>query len=284
MRYLAGPRAYYSLFGKRGLLLGAKARILRRQVEVTVRHSSVLHPLHLRLRTTDVGSCREIVINNQYDCNLTHSPRVIVDAGANIGLASIFYANRYPAARIIALEPEASNYRMLRKNVAPYPAVSALQAALWKSNGQVDLIDPGEGHTTFQTREGSDQGTKQSMRVPALTVDQVMDNFGIDWIDLLKVDIEGAEKEVFEYSGAWISRVGVIAAELHDSIRPGTSTTARAATQQFELSWQRGETTYWARRGMASPSLGQPSRSMGPKAQLKILAVDAQMTYRTSER
>lgn len=284
MRYLAGPRAYYSLFGNRGLLLGATARILRRQVEITVRHSSVLHPLHLRLRTTDVGSCREIVIKNQYECNLTHSPRVIVDAGANIGLATIFYANQYPGARIIALEPEASNYRMLRKNVAPYPAVSTLQTALWRSNGQVDLIDPGEGHTTFQTREGTDRATKQSMRVPSVTVDQLMHNFGIDWIDLLKLDIEGAEKEVFQCSGAWISRVGVIAAELHDFIRPGTSTTARAATRQFELSWQRGETTYWARRGTASPPSSEPSRPIDQKEQLKILAVDAQKSYRASER
>ena len=52
--------------------------------------------------------------------DLPFTPKTIVDAGANIGMASIFYSHRYPAAKIIALEAEGSNFAALCKNVEPY--------------------------------------------------------------------------------------------------------------------------------------------------------------------
>ena len=275
MVYLTGPRMYYSLFGAGGLFLGAKARILRRQIEVSVKHAALLHPLYLRLRTTDVASCREILIRGQYECHLDRTPRVIVDGGANIGLAAVFYANRYPGARIIALEPESSNYTMLRKNVAPYPNVSAVQAALWSSNTEVDLIDLDARHTTFQTRETAVASKRALARVKAITIDRLIRDFDIDWIDLLKIDIEGAEKDVFEFPERWISRVGVVAVELHDYIRPGSTETVRAATRDFSLMWQHGETSYWARKGLASPQLDEAPRSMDKKFPLEIVGHDA---------
>ena len=60
--------------------------------------------------------------------------------------------------------------------------------------------------------------------IRGITMNELFDEFGIDRIDLLKLDIEGAEKEVFG-SGptAWLDRVGVIAIELHDCFKPGCS-------------------------------------------------------------
>jgi hypothetical protein len=68
---------------------------------------------------------------------------------------------------------------------------------------------------------------------------------GIECIDLLKMDIEGAEREVFE-SGEWISRVGAIAIELHDHIKPGCRLAVEALTKGWK-SWQRGEVTFFVR-------------------------------------
>ena len=70
-------------------------------------------------------------------------PPVIIDAGANVGLSAVFYANRFPNARIIAIEPEPSNYEMLKRNVVPYSNVTPVQAALWKENGPLRLFDTG---------------------------------------------------------------------------------------------------------------------------------------------
>lgn len=254
--YLVGPRMYYSIFGIKGVLLGAEARLLRKPMEVRIGHPSLRYPVHLRLRTTDVALCREILVRGQYECSLARPPRVIVDAGANIGLASVFYANKYPGATIVAVEPEPSNYLMLQKNTARYPNIMTVQAALWNRDTDVDIVDLHSGHLAFQTRErGTSTNRNVVSTVAALTMDRLMAKFSITAVDLLKVDIEGAEKELFETDARWLSRVGVIAVELHDSIRPGVSASVEAAAKPFAVSWRCGEVTYWAREGLLSASL-----------------------------
>lgn len=255
MNGLKGPQMYYSLFGTRGLLLGAKARLLGRSVEVTVAVPNIAHPVHLRLRTTDVALCREILLRGQYEWAFSRSPRVIVDAGANVGLAAIFYANKFPASRIVAIEPEPSNYEVLKKNAAPYPGIVTVHAALWRDNQPLGILDPGTGHLTFRTR-GIEESTVTENRqvVRGVTLDSLMKELGISHVDLLKVDIEGSEKEVFENSNAWIDKVGVLAIELHDWIQSGCSDSVRMAASDFDFTCQRGETTYFVRKELASHS------------------------------
>lgn len=249
---------YYSILGLKGLWLGAEARLLRTKIDAEVKHPDFPYPIHLRLRTTDVALCREILIRRQYECLLAQPPRVIVDAGANIGLASLFFARRYPDARVIAIEPESSNYAMLLKNTAPYPNIVAVRAALWNRDTELDLVDLGSGHTNFQTAEaaGDKKGSVIS-KVRAMTIDRLMAEFDINTIDLLKLDIEGAEKELFEGPLDWVRRVGVFAVELHERLRPGLAKSAEKAMRPFEESWMRGDVTYFARKGFASESLQQ---------------------------
>ena len=61
------------------------------------------------------------------------------------GFASIYFANKYPGAKIIAIEPEQSNFELLKDNIAPYPNIIPIQAALWHKNEEINLIDPGLG-------------------------------------------------------------------------------------------------------------------------------------------
>ena len=112
-----GFHLYYDLFGAAGLFLAARSRLSGRKMEVATGVPGVLHPVRLRVRTTDIGMCHEILIKRSYRNDLPAAPEVIIDAGANIGLTSIFFANEYPNARIIAIEPEASTTRCARKLV-----------------------------------------------------------------------------------------------------------------------------------------------------------------------
>lgn len=257
---------YYSILGVKGLLLGAQARVLKKRIEVSIQHPHLRCPVHLRLRTTDVALCREIFVQNLYGCDMAHPPRVIVDAGANIGLASVFYAHRYPEARIIAIEPEPSNYQVLLKNTACYPRITPVLAALWDRNEDIDVVDVGFGHTAFQTQEiKADAARSMVARAKAITMDRLLTEFDISAIDLLKIDIEGAEKELFEGPVEWIERVGVIAIEVHEHMRPGSNACVQAATREFETSWTQGDVTYLARKGLASPTSGpSPSDSVLP--------------------
>jgi FkbM family methyltransferase len=247
-------------------------------IEVAVAAPGILHPVYLRARTTDIGMCREILVKRQYSCEFQTAPRVIVDAGANIGLTSVFFANKYPNAHIIALEPEVSNYRMLQRNISAYPNIKAINAALWSENCELDIFDPEQGHSAFQVRCKSEAAYIDSRRAHAITLDALMSDLDISHIDLLKVDIEGAEKEVFSKSLRWIGCVDAIAIELHDWLRPGCRESVKQAAGEFNVEWSEGETTYLAKQGSTLTESRPPFPVLSPetiqKFPLKILSIE----------
>jgi FkbM family methyltransferase len=272
-----GFALYYDLFGAAGLFLAARSRLSGRKMEVATAVPGVLHPVRLRVRTTDIGMCHEILIKRCYRSDLLAAPAMIIDAGANIGLTSIFFANEYPNARIIAIEPEGSNFEMLQKNTGPYRNIEVVNAALWGENRELDIFDPQEGHSAFQIKSESPRGDVRPKKVRGVTVDRLMLELGIEFVDLLKIDIEGAELEVFADPVRWIDRVGLIAIELHEWLRPGCTASVNRATQDFNLREQSGETTYFAKRSSSSRAASnqrpEDLAAVQPKIPLKILSV-----------
>lgn len=230
---------------------------------------------------------RQVFVAGEYDCSLSKPPRVIVDAGANIGLTSVFYASRYPQARVIAIEPEKSNFELLVRNAVAFRNVIPVRAALWNEDRELSLVDPGRGHYGFRTTAGESlPATRVIAKVPGLTMNRLMRDHAIGHIDILKVDIEGAEKELFENASAWIRRVGVISIELHDRIREGCSASFYAAVGGFTREFRRGETTFLMRREYiavnssaeapsSTPSrpglaAGNPASSAAPGKQIRL--------------
>ncbi|MHB8539105.1 MAG: FkbM family methyltransferase [Candidatus Dormibacteria bacterium] len=245
MSILEGIRGHFSLFGPYGVFAAAKARLLRRPLEIKVEVAGISHPVHLRLRTSDVSLFDEIIVNAEYAWESFPSPRVIVDAGANAGLTSVFYANRYRGAKIIAVEPEPSNFALLKKNVTPYPNIIAVQAALWKENIMLSIHDPGRGKWGFQTRN---ERESNNVRVRGLTLDRLMDEYDCSYIDILKIDIEGSEKELFENPAPWVDKVGMIVIELHDHFKAGCSSSVYSGAKDFQIASCKGETTILLRK------------------------------------
>jgi FkbM family methyltransferase len=241
---LQGLRWYYETCGSRGLWAVASFRVCGSPRELAIVPLQSSHLVHLRIDTSDFCAYRDILIfkSKSYDPGIPpFRPNTIVDAGAHIGMASIFFALQYPMARIIAVEPEPSNFAALVRNTAPYKTIIPIRAALWRQDGEVTL-GPSNAHPkgAFQIVENGNQ------RVPAITMDTLMRETGIDSIDLLKVDIEGAEVEVFE-SCPWIGNVRVIAIELHDRVRPGCSYVVKSAAKHLHCD-QRGEVTFFVRQ------------------------------------
>lgn len=247
---------YRRLFGWRGAWLGLRARLSSRPFEARTIPSGSRHAVTLRLKTTDILTFEKVFLDGEYDLPLARHPRHILDAGANIGLASIYFANQYPNARILAVEPEESNFALLKHNVAPYPNVVPIRAALWGFSGAIDLVDPGIGHWGFRAGNSSGGSALPHVAsVPARTVDDLMTEHGFDAIDLLKLDIEGGELEVLENPSAWIHKVGVLVAELHDRYRVGCSRRFYRATEGFDVEVHKGENVFMVRRDFASPEL-----------------------------
>lgn len=131
-------------------------------------------------------------------------PKTIIDAGANVGLASIYFANRFPHGQILAIEPESSNFEVLKKNVAPYSNIIALHVALWDKTERIRLFDPGIGNLGFRTESGTNsESVGEESMVQAVTVSDLIREYKHERISILKVDIEGSEKEVFSHSSDW---------------------------------------------------------------------------------
>jgi FkbM family methyltransferase len=246
MSVLFGLKSIYRLFGPRGAWLTAISRVLDTPITIVVTDPCLAHPFHLRLRTTDVSLFEEIILNSEYALPLDLSPRTIVDAGANIGLSSLFFANAFPTAQIVAIEPESSNFALLQQNAHPYPSIRPFLGALWSTSAPVCLQDPGTGNWGYRVRTGT--AASEPSSIPAITVDALMQQLSWDHIDILKIDIEGSEKEVFEGAPSWIDRVGILIIELHDRLTAGCSRSVYGATQGFDLEWCKGETRFFFRR------------------------------------
>jgi FkbM family methyltransferase len=176
-------------------------------------------PFYLRPRTSDIGVFRQIILGDAYKISENMSPRFIIDGGANIGLASLYFHNLYPSATILAVEPEPSNYQLLKLNVAAYPQILAIHAALWTRHQKLRIQNEGANKWEFRV-EPADSGE----HIHAYTISDLLCIAKSEVIDILKLDIEGAEYELFSkgYEG-WIDKVKIIMIELHDYIHPDCS-------------------------------------------------------------
>lgn len=249
-RVFCGLRMYQRPLGMKGILAFCAHRAFGRPATLTVRVPHFINPVTLRLRTSDVSVFEEIVVRGQYALSLPLEPETIVDAGANIGLASVYYANRYPKARIVALEPEPSNFDVLLRNVGRYSNIFPIRAALWHRDAYVALHGE-QAPDAAKSKVGFTVGDGDGLPVRAITIPTLMQEAHISSIQLLKVDIEGAEREVFENASDWMGAVSCLAIELHDRFKEGCRAAVSAATEGFRES-QVGETTLYIRESCAA--------------------------------
>ena len=159
----------------------------------------------------------------------------ILDLGGNIGLTAIFYSKLYPNATIITVEPEPNNYELLRRNTRGKENIKAINSAIWFEDRDVEVFDNGYGEWGYEVESGSTPANRVCT-ISATSIDSIIRDFGLQKIDLLKVDIEGSEKELFAYSGVWLEKVNVIVIELHDRMKPGCTKAFFNAIHNFEYS------------------------------------------------
>ncbi len=244
--------SYFRTFGLRACFCWTAARVLNSTLYFTVKRLDCKFPFQVRIPSSDIPIYRQVFNNQEYDFLSVVQPKVIVDAGANIGLASIYFANKYPDAKIIAIEPEQSNFELLTKNTKPYSGIIPVQAALWHINEEINVTDPGYGKWAFRTEMKNSQEKQQGSichSVAGMTVGRIMREFNLKKIDVLKVDIEGSEREVFSDTSAWLERVDAIIIELHDRLKAGCTRSFYLGSVGFDTELRRGENVYVSRKG-----------------------------------
>lgn len=179
------------------------------------------NPVYLRNNYSDKAIFYQVFYEGQYQLDALPKihPHYIVDAGANVGLAALYFSNHFPDAKILALEPEPENFSLLRKNTDQYSNITPLEKAIWYKDGSVSIINPDAQAASFSVAEG------QRDCIPAISIPTLLEEFNWPGIDILKIDIEGAEREVFSSDTEWLQKVKLIIIELHDGIKPGTTKT-----------------------------------------------------------
>jgi FkbM family methyltransferase len=196
---------------------------------------------HYRVVARREGSDRasfEHVFGGAYELDVPTEPKLIVDLGANAGYASVFFALRYPSARVVAVEPVPDNAKLVRKNVSRIGRVDVVEAAAWPRTVRLTLVDPGKGYWGMRVAEDP------AGAIAVVTVPDLLERAGADRIDILKVDIEGAEEQLFSENTGWLERVGLLVVELHDRFVPGCRAALDGALERSGVRFheqQRGE-------------------------------------------
>jgi FkbM family methyltransferase len=143
---------------------------------------------------------------------------LIIDGGANIGAASVYFSAQCRDAFVVAVEPEASNFQLLVENTRGL-AVLPLPCGLAATPQRVRVIDVGYGFLGFRTRLVTEAGEDD---VSCVTINEIFASHQEDCFPfLVKIDIEGAEKELFQQHTEWMAKTPVIIVELHDWMLPG---------------------------------------------------------------
>lgn len=135
-----------------------------------------------------LSSINEVFVNHCYKFVSDNPKPIIIDCGANIGISVIYFKQFYPDSTVIAFEPDSSNFELLEKNVSAFQfsGVSLFKKAVWIHNDSVSFLET----SSQESRIENSNDSKNS--VPAARLKDYLQSP----VDLLKIDIEGAEYDV----------------------------------------------------------------------------------------
>jgi FkbM family methyltransferase len=173
-------------------------------------------PLRCRPNTSAIDVFKHIYIRREYEClDDVSTDGLIVDCGANAGFSTTYFINRFPKARVIAVEPDPGNYDALLENLRPYAGrFTALKSAIWSKSVGLTFAPFGDGREWARSVREVQPG--ETPVVNAIDIATILKDSGAERISILKVDIEGAEAQVFaENYESWLDKVDNLVIELH---------------------------------------------------------------------
>ncbi len=188
--------------------------------------------VRVRPETSDLATCQQVFGTLDYDLRRLRRyaelascyersvaegrTPLVLDLGANIGTAALYFARAWPACHVVAVEPATDNFRLLLENTQDLDAVTAWHAGIASAPGRLRVANPEAEKWAFRTAPAA-EGARDS--VAGVTVDGILEEFsGAKGYEpfIVKIDIEGAEADLFRANTSWIDRFPVLIIELHD--------------------------------------------------------------------
>jgi FkbM family methyltransferase len=202
----------------------------------------------IRAHTSDASVVRQVFAAKDYDLHRfaqfdaiqavyqaiidSGKTPLIIDAGANIGASTVWFACQYPAAHVIAVEPEPANAAACRENISHFPNARLVQAAVGGAPGHVALSDSADAWA-FQTRREETGG------VDLVTISDLIASVPNGQAFIVKIDIEGFEADLFSANLDWLDVADVVIVEPHDWMLPGQGSSRKMqvamAARPFEI-------------------------------------------------
>ncbi len=172
-------------------------------------------PFCYRPGTTDLLVLEQVFLDGEYRVEpiAPESIEYIVDLGSNIGVTAMFWAQRYPNAKMVLVEPDPDNFKLLQRNTAAFQdRCVLLNVAVSDKRGETSFFrsDREYGHSILK---GDDSVSE--IVVKTMTVSDVLNAASFPRVDLLKMDIEGGEQIVMPTIGTWKFAPRYLIAELH---------------------------------------------------------------------
>ncbi|NBB22937.1 FkbM family methyltransferase [Runella sp. CRIBMP] len=180
-------------------------------------------PVKLRNQSSDFLVFQQVFIKGEYRkvIEIINENKIsintVMDLGANIGLTTLFLFQYFPKANFICVEPDEENYKLLRFNLLPLKNTQVYKNAVWSEYKEIHL------NRNFRDQKDwsisvSENNQESYSKVQTVTINDLVKGNNIDIIDLLKIDIEGSEKELFKdvVSASFLDFTRVLAIEIHD--------------------------------------------------------------------
>ena len=193
-----------SIIRKEGLKTWFKLRHLRVGKQDDVQPillplKNLRHPILIRPGTEDIGTIINNVIREEYgDFTLSKEPEWMIDAGAYIGDTAAYFISKFPKLKVIALEPNPTSYEMARQNLVPYGDHAVVLKKGLYSNEK----------TQFFSGDSTGASIKDfGIEIECTTIPSLLERYSIPRVDILKMDIEGAEEAIFlSNPEVWLNR------------------------------------------------------------------------------
>jgi FkbM family methyltransferase len=223
-------------------------------------------PMSCRVGSSDVDVFRQIFVEREYQCvEDLAEPRVLIDCGANVGFATAWFLSRYPTMRAIAVEPDPTNAEMLRRNLAPFgDRATVLETGVWSRPARLRVVRGAFGDGREWATQVVECAAGEPHDLVAVDIPSLIDRMGGGPIDVLKIDIEGSERELFAAGEpAWLATVQHLVIEIHG---PELEKVVERAIPADEFSRSRsGELTCYRRDAARRPAGTVPrSREAAP--------------------
>jgi len=197
------------------------------------------HPVYCRPRSTDGFVFQQIFLEEEYRClaDIPDSGGLILDLGGNVGHSASYLLTRFPSSNVISVEPDPANFELLQRTLAPYgDRARTIHSGVWSHSCGLVVDEDTLREDNECGRQVRPARPGEIPQMQAVDVPTLLNDSGRDRIFLLKVDVEGAEEQIFQPdSAAWIDRVDNIVIEPHGEKRARIFHEA-VAGQNFEIS------------------------------------------------